>query len=90
MARASHKGMGEKRGSQFVGETSPEAFDQDDLASDIKGRNSLQGNDQGRVHSERVAVAESKRETEGVIESFENMDARTRSEREGGKPKDPR
>ena len=79
MARASHKGMGEKRGTQFVGETSPEAFDQDDMASDIKGRNSLQGNDQSRVHSERIAVAESNRQTEGVIESFENMDPKVRA-----------
>ena len=79
MARASHKGMGEKRGTQFVGDTSPEAFDQDDIANEIKGKNSLQGNDQARVHNERVAVAESNRQTEGVIESFEKMDPKVRA-----------
>jgi hypothetical protein len=82
MARASHKGMGTKNGVEFVGDTSPEAFDQDDIASDIKGRNSLQGNDQSRVHNQRVDVAESKRETEGLIESFENMDPKARAENE--------
>lgn len=53
MANASRKGMGDKTGSQFVGDTSPEAFDQDDMASDIQGRNSLQGNDQTRTHNAR-------------------------------------
>ena len=74
MANASHKGMGSKNGHQHVGDTSPEAFDQDDIASDIKGRNSLQGNDQVRVHNQRVDVPDSKRETEGVIESFEKSE----------------
>ena len=60
------------------------------LATDINGRNSLPLNDQSRVHSRRVAGAESKRATEGVIDSFENMDARARSEREVGGPKHPR
>ena len=82
MAKASHKGMGVKNGIEFVGETSPEAFDQDDIASDIKGKNSLQGNGQDRVHNERHAVAEEKRETEGLIESFENMDPKVRAARE--------
>ena len=81
MANASHKGMGEKTGTQFVGETSPEAFDQDDFANEIKGRNSLQGNDQNTVHSQREAVAGSHRETEGVIESFERMDPKVRAEK---------
>ncbi|MGQ7791262.1 hypothetical protein ACUN0C_02510 [Faunimonas sp. B44] len=79
MANASRKGMGEKTGSQFVGDTSPEAFDQDDMASEIQGRNSLQGNDQTRTHNQREAVAGSKRETEGVIESFEKMDPKKRA-----------
>jgi hypothetical protein len=79
MANASHRGMGAKLGHQFVGETSPEAFDQDDIASDIKGRNSLQGNDQSKFHNERISVAGERRETEGLIESFENMDPRIRA-----------
>jgi hypothetical protein len=81
MANASHKGMGMKNGVEHVGDTSPEAFDQDDIASEIKGRNSLQGNDQSKVHSERVAVAGVKRETESLIESFENMDPKVRAGR---------
>ena len=79
MARASHRGMGAKNGVEFVGDTSPDAFDQDDIANEIKGRNSLQGNDQGKVHNERLVVAEQKRETEGLIESFENMDPKARA-----------
>ena len=85
MANASHKGMGTKTGVQFVGETSPDAFDQDDIASVIKGRNSLHGNDQGKVHNERISMADEKRETEGIIESFENMDPKVRAARENGK-----
>lgn len=85
MANASHKGMGSKTGVQFVGDTSPDAFDQDDIASVIKGRNSLQGNDQGRVHNERQVLPDEKRETEGLIESFENMDPKVRAARENGK-----
>jgi hypothetical protein len=81
MANASHKGMGTKTGVQYVGETSPDAFDQDDIASEIKGRNSLQGNDQGKTHNERQVFAEEKRETEGLIESFENMDPKVRAGR---------
>ena len=82
MANASHKGMGTKTGVEHVGETSPDAFDQDDFANEIKGRNSLHGNDQGKVHNERLVVADEKRETEGLIESFENMDPELRAERE--------
>ena len=82
MANASHKGMGTKAGVQFVGETSPDAFDQDDIANEIKGKHRLHGNGQDRVHNERHTVADEKRETEGVIESFENMDPKVRASRE--------
>ncbi len=81
MARASHRGMGEKTGIEHVGETSPEALDEGDFANEIKGRNSLQGEDQGRVHNQRTTVAEEKRGTEGLIESFENIDPKKRAER---------
>lgn len=81
MANASHKGMGAKGGVEHVGETSPEAFDQDDIAGEMKGKNSLHGNDQGRGHNQRVTVPDEKRETEGLIESFENMDPAVRSGR---------
>ncbi len=79
MANASHKGMGTKKGVEFVGETSPDAFDQDDFANEIKGRRSLQGNSQDRVHNERLTMPDEKRETESLIESFEKMDPQARS-----------
>jgi hypothetical protein len=82
MANASHKGMGTKNGVTFVGDTSPDAFDQDDIANVMKGKHSLHGNGQDRVHNERHSVAEEKRETEGLIESFENMDPKVRASRE--------
>lgn len=81
MARASHKGMGPKGGVQHVGDTSPEAFDQDDIASEIKGKNKLHGSDQGRSRNERQSMAGEKRETEGLIESFEKLDPKARSKR---------
>lgn len=81
MANASHKGMGVKQGVEHVGETSPDAFDQDDFANEIKGRNSLQGNDQSRSRNERLTVPDEKRETEGLIESFENADPKIRAGR---------
>jgi hypothetical protein len=84
MANAGHKGMQPKPGIQHAGETPPDAFDQDDFANEIKGRNSLQGHDQGRVHNERRRMPEEKRETEGLIESFENADPKTRAERRKG------
>jgi hypothetical protein len=71
--------MGQKTGVEFVGETSPESFDQDDMASEMKGKNRLQGNDQARVHSERTSLPDQKREPEGLIESFERMDPKTRA-----------
>ena len=82
MANASHKGMQPKRGVEHVGDTPPDAFDQDDFASEIKGRNSLQGDDQARVHDERQRMADEGRETEGLIESFENADPKVRAGRD--------
>ncbi len=79
MAKASHKGMGRKGGVEHVGDTPPDAFDRDDFAADIQGRNSLQGNDQKRVHNERRAVPDAKRETDGVVESFEKLDKKRRA-----------
>ncbi len=81
MANASHKGMGTKSGVEFVGETSPDAFDQDDIASEIKGKHSLQGNNSARQQNERLTVPDEKRKTEGLIESFENIDPKVRAER---------
>ncbi|MBS9720898.1 hypothetical protein JYU29_09395 [Tianweitania sp. BSSL-BM11] len=56
-----------------------------DLASDKMGNNQLQGNDQETVHNQRQAVPDAKKETEGVVESFENMDPKTRAERENNR-----
>jgi hypothetical protein len=81
MARAGHKGMQPKRGVEHVGDTPPEAIDQDDFAEEMKGRNSLQGSDQQRVHNQRRRMAGEKRETEGLIESFENVDPKARAGR---------
>jgi hypothetical protein len=64
-----------------VGDTPPDALDQDDFANEIHGRNSLRGNDQGRVHNERRTMPDEKRETEGLIESFEKLDPQKRVER---------
>jgi hypothetical protein len=67
------------KGFQHVGPQNPdEALDEDDFASEIKGKNSLQGTHQGRVHNERRAEAGATHKTEGVIESFENMDPKGR------------
>jgi hypothetical protein len=88
MANASHKGLGRKSGVEHVGDTPPDALDRDDFANEIHGRNSLQGNDQKGVHNERRTMAQEKRETEGLIESFENMDPKTRAER-GTQGRDP-
>jgi len=60
-------------------------FDEFDLASDIKGRNSLQGLDQGRANSQRQAQAGEKGETDDLIESFEKLDKDERARRDLGK-----
>lgn len=56
-----------------------------DLANDKMGNNELQGNDQEDVRNQRHAVPDAKVETEGVIESFENMDPKLRAKRENAK-----
>ena len=56
-----------------------------DLAQDIMGRNSLQGNDQSNVRNQRQAQANVKLATDGVIESFEKLDKNVRAETDLGK-----
>jgi hypothetical protein len=69
-------GSGEA-GEKTAGPTDPDtAFDQDDIASEIHGRNSLQGADQDRVPNERRAVPDVKRETSGVLESLKERNPR--------------
>ncbi|WP_188411028.1 hypothetical protein [Agaricicola taiwanensis] len=53
-----------------------------DLANARMGSNRLEGNDQASVRNERPAMPEASTRTEGVIESFENMDPKTRAARE--------
>lgn len=83
MAKAGRKmggGNAGPKGFPHVGPEDPdEAFDEDDLASEIKGRNSLQGTDQTRVHNERLAQAGGTSRTEGVVESFERQDPKRRA-----------
>ncbi len=59
MANASKKGgmgAGTVVGHQTVGTTDPAILDEDDIANHMKGNNKLQGNDQGRVHNERLTM----------------------------------
>ena len=58
---------------------------QTDLAQDIMGRNSLQGNDQSNVRNQRQAQANVKLATDGVIESFEKLDKNVRAKTDLGK-----
>lgn len=54
-------GRGRVAGQQHVG-SGPDRVDEQDLASDIQGRNKLQGNDQTAVQNERLRMAEERRE----------------------------
>jgi len=61
--------------------------DETTLADDRMGNNRLQGNDQKSVRNQRHAVAGERDETEGVIESFENLDPKLRADRQRQKKK---
>ncbi|KKB12725.1 hypothetical protein VE25_05685 [Devosia geojensis] len=75
-----------QHGAKSVGpDDGVERLDEFDLASDIKGRNSLQGLDQERANSQRQAQAGEKGETDGLIESFEKLDKDERARRDLGK-----
>ena len=57
-----------------------------DLAADIMGRNSLQGDDQERVLNERKSVPGVKREADGSIEeTLQKSDKHVRATAEMGK-----
>lgn len=75
MANAGKKMGGHPTGQQGAkpaGKAAPGEYpDEFTFADDIQGRNSLQGNDQEKVHNERQAQAEATGDTEGVVESFE-------------------
>ncbi|KGF71309.1 hypothetical protein LL06_00500 [Hoeflea sp. BAL378] len=57
-----------------------------DLAQDKMGANSLQGDDQGNVHTQRQAQAGVKKTPDGsVVESLKKMDKDIRAEKDLGK-----
>ncbi|BDA85370.1 hypothetical protein Sa4125_29120 [Aureimonas sp. SA4125] len=58
------------------------AVTETDLSQERMGNNQLQANDQEDVHNQRQAVPGVTTKTEGVIESFENMEPTVRAERE--------
>lgn len=74
-----------QHGAKGAGKADPESFDEFDLAADLKGRNSLQGENQLRNNNERQAQAEAKGDTDDLMESFEKLDDDVRAERDLGK-----
>lgn len=61
-------------------------LNENDLAQDKMGDNSLQGDDQANVRNQRQAVPDAKQEPDkSVVESLEKMDKDVRAERELGK-----
>jgi len=84
-APKSTRSIGNKGGAGAGVNPPGEELDEFDLASDIKGRNSLQGDDQTAVASERQAQAGARGETDGLIEGFEKLDKDVRARRDLGK-----
>ncbi len=80
------KGAGAQHGPKPVGpDDGVDRPDEFDLASDIKGKNALHGNDQLNVRNQRQAQADARGETDGLIESFEKLDKDKRAKRDLGK-----
>ena len=68
-----------QHGAKGAGVDAPsERLDEFDLASEIKGRDSLRG----AGGNERQEQAEATGETQGLLESFEDVDPQVRSERQ--------
>src|SRR5690606_915183 len=61
-----------------------------DLAAELKGRNSLQGNDQGSTMNQRQAQAGATGRTDGLLESFAKLDKDVRAETDLGKQRSKR
>lgn len=74
-----------QHGAKGAGSAEPGTLDEFDLASDLKGKNSLQGEDQRRHRSQREAAAEATGDTDGLMESFEKLDDEVRAKRDLGK-----
>ena len=65
---------------------SDKSLTETDLAGDIMGNNSLQGDDQANVHNQRHAVPDVKQEAdENLIDTFEKSDKDVRARRDLGK-----
>lgn len=56
-----------------------------DLASHVMGNNSLQGNDQSSVRTQRQAQPEVKQKTDGLIEGLKKLDKDVRAKTDLGK-----
>jgi hypothetical protein len=78
-------GANSQHGAKGAGPAGSDTIDEFDLASDLKGKNSLHGENQLRNRNQRQAQAEAKGETEGLMESFEKLDDDVRAERDHGK-----
>ena len=78
-------GANAQHGAKGAGKGDPETVDEFDLAADLKGKNSLHGEDQLRNNNERQAQAEATGDTDGLMESFEKLDDDVRAERDLGK-----
>ncbi len=74
-----------QQGARGAGATEPgEILDEHDLASDIKGNNSLQGEDQERHMNQRQAQAGAKGEPDkDLLETFKKMDKDYRAAADG-------
>ena len=88
MARAD-QGMGAgatgQQGAKGGGSADPSTLSESDLASDIKGNNSLQGDHALSVQDERKAQAEATQETSSIVESARRTDPDYRAQAELGK-----
>ena len=65
-------------------------LDEFDLAAELKGRNSLHGNDQLSTMNQRQAQAGATGRTDGLLESFAKMDKDVRAETDLGKKRSKR
>jgi len=80
---AGNKGMGQgtTTGHKGIGSAAPDTPSEGDMSDQIQGNNQLQGNDQSSVHNQRRSMPGETTRTEGVVESFERMDPKTRAGR---------
>lgn len=78
-----------QHGAKGAGSEPPgRRLDEFDIADELKGTNSLQGNDQGTARSERQAQAGADGDPDELLESFKKTGKhyRAAAERTGGNP----